>query len=105
MSWLPWLVLAGLLTFATRLSFIALLGRVEAPPLLRRALRLVPPAVLSAIVVPELLLRGGRIDPTLGNHRLLAGLVAVGVALWTRNVLATIAAGMVALWLLQAVFT
>jgi branched-subunit amino acid transport protein len=100
-SWLPWLALAGLLTFATRLSFIALLGRGEAPPLLRRALRLVPPAVLSAIVFPELLVRGGRIDPTLGNHRLLAGLVAVGVALWTRNVLATIAAGMVALWVLQ----
>jgi branched-subunit amino acid transport protein len=102
MSWMPALILAGLLTFATRLSFIALLGRAESPPLLRRALRFVPPAVLTAIVVPELLLRGGRADLSLGNLRLLAGLAAVLVAAFTRNVLATIAVGMGALWSLQA---
>jgi branched-subunit amino acid transport protein len=101
-SWLPVLALAGLATFLTRLSFIALLGRVETPPLLARALRFVPPAVLSAIIFPELILRGGSPDLSLGNHRLLAGLVAAGIAVWTRNVLATIAAGMVALWTLQA---
>jgi branched-subunit amino acid transport protein len=101
-SWLPWLALAGLLTFATRLSFIALLGRFEPPPLVFRALRLVPPAVLSAILVPELVLRQGAADLSFSNLRLLAGLVAVGVALWTRNVLATVVAGMVVLWLLQA---
>ncbi|HEX9288451.1 MAG TPA: AzlD domain-containing protein [Anaeromyxobacteraceae bacterium] len=102
MSWLPVLALAGLATFATRLSFIALLGRIETPPLLVRALRFVPPAVLSAIIFPELILRNGAPDLSLHNHRLLAGLAAAGVALSTRNVLATIAAGMVALWALQA---
>ncbi|BDG09818.1 AzlD domain-containing protein [Anaeromyxobacter paludicola] len=101
MSWLPTLAVAGLLTFLIRLSFIALLGRVETPPLLARALRLVPPAVLSAIILPELLLRRGAVDLSLGNVRLLAGLLATGVAIWTRNVLATIGAGMAALWLLQ----
>jgi len=102
MSWMPALVVAGLLTFATRLSFIALLGRAESPPLLRRALRFVPPAVLTGIVVPELLFRGGRFDFSSGNLRLLAGLAAVLVAAWTRNVLATIAVGMGVLWGLQA---
>jgi branched-subunit amino acid transport protein len=101
-SWLPALALAGLVTFVTRLSFIALLGRVRTPPMLARALRLVPPAVLSAIILPELVVRSGAPDLSPGNPRLAAGLVAAGVALLTRNVLLTIAAGMGALWGLQA---
>ena len=102
MSWIPVLALAGLLTFGTRLSFIALLGRVETPDLLRRALRYVPPAVLSAIILPELIVRQGAVDVSLRNPRLLAGIAAALVALRTRNVLFTIGAGMVALWVLQA---
>ena len=101
MSWMLTFAVAGLLTFLTRLSFIALLGRVETPPLLARALRLVPPAVLSAIILPELLVRQGRIDLSTSNLRLPAGLLATAVALKTRSVFATIAAGMAALWLLQ----
>jgi len=101
-SWWPALVAAGLVTYLIRLSFIALLGRFELPPLAAQALRFVPPAVLSAIIFPELILRNGAPDLSLHNHRLLAGLAAAGVALSTRNVLATIAAGMVALWALQA---
>jgi branched-subunit amino acid transport protein len=101
-SWIPVLALGGLLTFATRLSFIALLGRVETPDLLRRALRYVPPAVLSAIILPELVVRQGVVDLSLHNQRLLAGLAAAAVALRTRNVLLTIAVGMAALWVLQA---
>ncbi len=95
--------LAGVATFATRLSFIALLGRGEPPLLVRRALRLVPPAVLSALIFPDLVVRAGKADLSPGNLRLVAGLVAVAVAVRFRNVLLTIAAGMAALWALQAV--
>jgi branched-subunit amino acid transport protein len=101
-SWLPALALAGLVTFAIRLSFIALLGRVEVPPLFTRALRFVPAAVLSAIIFPELVVRGGAVDVSPSNPRLLAGLVAAGVALRTRSVALTIACGMGALWAIQA---
>jgi len=101
-SWLPALLAAGLVTFATRLSFIALLGRREPPPVVVRALRFVPPAVLSAIILPEMLVRDGVLRPTLDNPRLLAGVVAAVVAWRSRNVLLTIAVGMGALWALQA---
>jgi branched-subunit amino acid transport protein len=101
-SWLPVFLAAGLVTFATRLSFIALLGRVEVPPLLTRALRFVPASVLSAIIFPELMVREGAVDLSLGNARLLAGVLAVAVALRTRSVAWTIASGMAALWALQA---
>ncbi len=102
MSWLPVFLAAGLVTFATRLSFIALLGKVEVPPLLTRALRFVPAAVLSAIIFPELVVRGGAVDLSFGNARLLAGLVAALVALKTRSVAWTIGTGMASLWALQA---
>ncbi len=101
MSWLPVLALGGALTFATRLSFIVLLAHVEPPPLVRRGLALVPPAVLSAIIFPELLLRGGAVDPTPWNPRLVAGAIAAAIAWRTRNVPLTIAAGMAALWTIQ----
>jgi branched-subunit amino acid transport protein len=102
-----WLVflLGGLLTFGMRFVFIYLLGRFEVPETMRRALRFVPPAVLSAIVFPELMIRSsGQIDLSLANFRLLAGIVAVLVAWRTKNTLLTILAGMVALLLLQFMF-
>jgi len=102
MSWL-WLTMiaAGLLTYAIRLSFIQLFAHMDIPPTVKRALRFVPPAVLSAIVFPELLLPAGRLDLSLGNSRLLAGLLASLVAWRTKNVFLTILVGMAALLLLQ----
>ena len=102
MSWLPALAVAGLLTFVTRLSFIALLGAANVPPLLKRALRYVPPAVLSAIVFSEVVVREGAPDVGLGNVRLLAAAIAALVAWRTRNVLLTVAVGMAALWTAQS---
>jgi len=100
-----WLVLiiSGLTTFATRLSFILLYGKIKFPHWLEHSLRYVPPAVLSAILFPELLLHSGQLDLSLGNVRLIAGLLAILVAWRTRNVLLTIAVGMVALWIFSAI--
>ena len=99
--WLT-IIAMGLVTYALRLSLIALLGRFEVPPLVSRGLRFVPPAVLSAIFVPELVQPGGKLNLSLGNARLLAGLLAMLVAWRTRNVLLTVAVGMVSLWILQS---
>jgi branched-subunit amino acid transport protein len=101
-----WLVMfiAGLLTFGMRLSLIYLFGRFEVPDTLRSALRFVPPAVLSAIILPDLLMPSGSLDFGLGNHRWLAGLAAMLVAWRTRNTLLTILAGMIVLLILQLAF-
>ena len=100
-----WLTLLGmgLITYGIRLSMILLLGRFEISDGVRRALRLVPPAVLSAIIFPELLWPAGSLDISLGNARLLAGIIAAVVAWRTKNALLTISVGMAALWVLQAV--
>ena len=97
--WLT-MVIAGLVTYAIRLSFIWLLGHGEVPTWLRRALRFIPPAVLMAIVFPEVLLHEGVLDISFGNVRLLAAIIASLVAWRTRNAVLTIVTGMVTLWAL-----
>ena len=99
----PWLVMIviGVLTFATRISFIVILNRWQTPEVVRRALRFVPVSVLTAIFVPELLMPAGRIDVSLDNTRLIAGLIAMLVAWKTRNIVWTIVVGMGVLLLLQ----
>lgn len=96
-----WAALIGMtvVTFALRASFLLLPPQVETPPLLRRALRYVPPAVLTAIWAPELLFHGNHLQFSLENERLLAGAVAIAVAWRTRLTFATIISGLVALHL------
>ncbi len=101
--WLT-MIAAGLITYAYRLSFIQLFSRRNVPEVLQRALRLVPPAVLTAIIFPELLLQDGSLNFTLHNFRLIAGIIAILVAWRTKNVVLTILVGMAALLLLQWVF-
>ncbi len=96
------MAIAGALTFLTRLSFIFLLGRINMPDWFQRALRFVPIAVLSAIIVPALAERGGVLDFSCRNPQLIAGAVAVLVAWRTKNVLLTIACGMAALIVFRA---
>ena len=100
-----WIVMLGgmAVTYGIRLSFIALLPAERMPPVLRRALRYVPPAVLSAIILPELIRPDGPLDLTLANSRLLAGLVAAIVAWVSRNIWLTILVGMAVLWVLSSV--
>ena len=100
-----WLVLllGGLITFGMRFSLIYLFGRLEVPQTMRRALHYVPPAVLSAIIFPELFYREGVLDVAFSNTRLLAGLIAILVGWFSKNTLLTIIVGMVALLILQLI--
>ena len=70
------------------------------PDVVMRGLRLIPAAVLATLALPALFRPDGSFDVSWDNHRLIAGLLAAVVAWSTRNVIATIGAGMGALWLL-----
>ncbi len=91
----------GLITFALRLSLILGVNRIRLPAPLRLSLKYAAPAVLSAIIFTELATPGGELNLSFTNWRLIAG-IAGGLIAWrTRNVLLTIAGGMIVLWLLQ----
>lgn len=94
-----WLLILGVAatSFIPRASFILLFARWPVPALLQRALRYVPAAVFSAILVPALALSDGSLHLALDNPRLLAGILAGVVAWRTRNTLITIVTGMLAL--------
>jgi len=100
-----WLTIfaAGLVTFLLRLSFIAVHGKVTMPQWFTRALTFVPVAVLSAIILPEIMVQNDAVNLSPLNPRLLAGILAVIVAWRTKNVWVTIAVGMVAMWGLSLV--
>lgn len=98
------IIVSGVLTFATRLSFIIFYGKIYMPDPMERALRFVPPAVLTAIFFPDLLLDSGELFISFANARLLAGTLAIVVAWRTKSVTYTIVIGMFTLWILQYLF-
>ena len=95
------LLLIGLITFFYRALFILFADALHLPGWVQQPLRFVPVAALTAIIVPELLVREGTLALTGQNERLVAGLFAIGIAWWSKNTLLTLTSGMVALYLLQ----
>ena len=95
----------ALVTFSIRYFMFALGERLKFPHLLERALRYVPPTVLTAISVPAVLMpTGDNIDLSYTNPYLLGAIVACGVGWFSQNLLLTIVTGMLAFlgwqWLL-----
>jgi len=99
-----WAVIAGgmVVTYATRLSFILLPHPERLPEVFRRGLRLVAPAVLAAIIVPQVIvLESGEAE--FFGPRPAAALLAALIGWRTRNTWLAIGGGMISLWILQAV--
>ena len=96
------IVVVGALNYLSRLSFIAFFARREMPILLARALKFVPAAMLTALIVPMIVLPGDSASPeTL--PRMAAAIVAAVVAWRLRSPLGAIVVGMVALWIGKAI--
>ncbi len=97
-----WLILGmALITFAVRYSLFAW-PNLRFPPLVLQGLHYVPTAVLTAIVVPGMLLPDGEhLALRLDNAYLLAGVGAIVIAALTRHLLATIGGGLVLFFLLR----
>ena len=100
-----WLIILGMMTVTVlpRYGVLALLGRVELPKPVFRALKFVPPAVLSAIILPALLLKDDKLYIALDNSYLVAGIFSGVVAWRTRNLLLTIVLGMAAFLIYRAI--
>ncbi|MCJ7702409.1 MAG: AzlD domain-containing protein [Anaerolineales bacterium] len=89
-----------LVTFGVRYPVLALVSKVQLPRLVSQGLKYVPPAVLTAIIAPAVLLPGGKgLDLHLSNAALFASLAATLVAWRTKKLLPTIVIGMATFWL------
>ena len=98
-----WLVIAsvGTLNYFSRLSFIALFARRSVPPMLARALRYVPAAMLTALIMPMIVLTPPTSLSGLATPRVIAAIVAAAIAYRTRSTVLTLVIGMGVLWVLQ----
>ena len=94
------ILVVGALNYLSRLSFIAFFARRSMPPLLERALRYVPAAMLTALIVPMVVdVTPAGLEPHL--PKVAAAVLATLVAWWKLGTLWTLGVGMVALWLLN----
>ncbi len=91
------LLVAGMaaVTFGVRYPVLVLVGKIPLPESVFRALRYVPPAVLTAIIVPAVLMPEGTVDFSPANAYLVAGIASALVAWRTKSLLLTIVIGMV----------
>ncbi|TDV49258.1 branched-subunit amino acid transport protein [Pseudomonas graminis] len=97
-----WLILGmAAITFLMRYSLFAW-PNLRFPPVVRQGLHYVPTAVLTAIVVPGMLLPdGAHWRLSLDNVYLLAGVMSIGIAAISRSLLATIGGGLLVFFLLR----
>ena len=99
----------ALVTYIPRMAPLMLLSSRNLNPHLMRWLEMVPPAVLAALLAPELLLQshkeGGDVIKTLwispDNIFLLAAIPTFVVGWLTRSFFGTVAAGMITVALLR----
>lgn len=97
------LIILGMaaVTFVTRFGAQFAFSSAGIPAWLHRWLKHVPAGILTALIVPALVLPQGRLDLTWHNPYLLAGLVAALAAWRFRNVPITMGIGMATILLLK----
>lgn len=83
-----------IVTFLPRLLPIWLLSSRRLPDFIERWLSYIPPSVLAALLLPELLAKNNRIDPSASQEYLIAALPAFLVVWRTRSMFAAVIVGM-----------
>ena len=79
---------------------IALLKKEMFNDRIREVLSFVPSAIFPAIIFPAIFLdNSGSFDLT-DNPKILAAIVATGVGIFSRNILATIFSGLASYWVI-----
>lgn len=99
----------AIVTFLIRYVMFPVSGQFQFPPIFEKALAYVPPAVLSAIIVPSVLMpTGEKIDLTLTNPYLIGAAAACVVGWFYKKLIVTIVVSMAiflcAQWTLKILF-
>jgi branched-subunit amino acid transport protein len=93
-----WVLIAGMMavTFGIRYVLFALADRIRMAPWIEASLKFIPPAVLTVITLPAVLLPKGDWHLSFSNPYLVSAFVTTAAGIRTRNLLATIAIGLAA---------
>ena len=91
----------AIVTYLPRVLPIVSLSKVPLPRIVLRWLSFIPVAVLSALLIPSLVVTEGKVNLSLDNEFLLASIPAFIVAFWKKSLLLTVVVGMVSLVILN----
>ena len=99
MTWLS-IIIAGILTYFMRMTMIALISREMLGDKIKAVLEYVPSAVFPAIIFPAVFINDYGVFIEINDPKIFGAFVAVIVGYFSKNIIATILAGLVSYWLL-----
>ena len=98
------IIFAGILTYFTRMTMIALISRDMLGDKIKAVLEYVPSAVFPAIIFPGIFINDFGTFIEMNDPKIFGALVAVIVGYFSKNVIATIFSGLLSYWLIIFVF-
>ena len=99
MTWLS-IFLAGILTYFTRMTMVALVSRDMLGARIKAVLAYVPSAVFPAIIFPAIFINDYGSFIEMNDPKIFAAIVAIVVGYFSRNVIATILSGLISYWII-----
>ena len=103
MTWLS-ITIAGILTYFTRMTMIAIVRRDLLGEKIKAVLAYVPSAVFPAIIFPAIFINDYGAYIEMNDPKIFGALVAIIVGYFSRNVIATIFSGLLSHWIIIFVF-
>lgn len=103
MTWVT-LIIAGIITFLLRFSMIALIKENSLSEKTKIVLSYVPSAVFPAIIFPAIFLDNSGLFDLENNPKILASIIAIIAGFMSKNIIATIFAGLASYWFLIFVY-
>jgi len=94
------IIYAGIITFITRFSMIFLLKKDILNNKAKKILSFVPAAIFPAIIFPPIFLDDAGTVDLESNPKILAAIIAIVVGYFSKNIIATIFAGLISYWFL-----
>jgi len=99
MTWLS-IIVAGILTYFTRMTMVALVSRDMLGDKIKAVLAYVPSAVFPATIFPGIFINDYGQFIEMDDPKIFAAIVAVIVGYFSRNIIATILSGLISYWFL-----
>ncbi len=99
MSWIS-IIIAGILTYLTRMTMVALVRRDMLGDKLKDVLSYVPSAVFPAIIFPAVFFNDNGTFVEISDPKIFASIIAIVVGYFSRNVIATISSGLISYWII-----
>ncbi|NLO38063.1 MAG: AzlD domain-containing protein [Ruminiclostridium sp.] len=91
----------SLVTYLPRVLPVVILSKMNIPEWFLQWLKYIPVAVLSALLVPGILISEGKLNFSLHNRNLLAAVPCIFIAYKTKNLFITVLSGVLLMLLLN----